>query len=89
MREADVVVAHAGVGAALTTLEAGRAPLLVPRLASHGEHMDDHQAHIAADLSRRGLAVSRDAGELTAADLSLAAGIRVTETRNVAPLELR
>jgi UDP-N-acetylglucosamine transferase subunit ALG13 len=88
VREADVVVAHAGVGAALTTLEAGKAPLLVPRLSSYAEHTDDHQAHIAAELSRRGLAVSRDAGDLTLQDLLLAAGLRVTETRNAAPLEL-
>jgi UDP-N-acetylglucosamine--N-acetylmuramyl-(pentapeptide) pyrophosphoryl-undecaprenol N-acetylglucosamine transferase len=55
--EADVVVAHAGTGAALTAIEAGKVPVLVPRLARFGEHVDDHQVQIAAELSRRGLAV--------------------------------
>ena len=55
--EADVVVAHAGTGAALTAIEAGKVPVLVPRLARYGEHVDDHQLQIAAELSRRGLAV--------------------------------
>ena len=32
--------------------------------------MDDHQTHIAAELERRGLAVTRDADELELADLS-------------------
>ena len=86
---ADVVVAHAGMGAALTVLEAGRAPLLVPRSAERGEHIDDHQAHIAGELAARGLAVSRDASELTADDLGLAASMRVVELRDVPDLELR
>jgi UDP-N-acetylglucosamine transferase subunit ALG13 len=73
MRAADVVVAHAGVGSALSALEAGRVPLLVPRRAAHGEHVDDHQEQIATELERRGLALVREAGELTAADLLLAA----------------
>jgi UDP-N-acetylglucosamine transferase subunit ALG13 len=86
--EADVVIAHAGMGAALTVLEAGRAPLLVPRSAARGEHIDDHQAHIAEQLAARGLAVSRDADQLTAADLARAASIRVEELTEVPDLEL-
>jgi UDP-N-acetylglucosamine--N-acetylmuramyl-(pentapeptide) pyrophosphoryl-undecaprenol N-acetylglucosamine transferase len=89
VREADVVVAHAGIGAALTTLEAGRAPLLVPRLARHGEHSDDHQTYIATDLSERGLAVSRDADDLTPEDLSLAAGLRVSQVEALPEFRLR
>ena len=34
--EADVVIAHAGVGSALGALEEGRSPVLVPRRAAHG-----------------------------------------------------
>lgn len=55
---ADVVVAHAGTGAALTALEFGKCPVLVPRLARHQEHIDDHQLQIAAELARRNLAVT-------------------------------
>ncbi len=50
IREADAVVAHAGVGAALVTLEAGKCPVLVPRRHAMGEHVDDHQTQIAKEL---------------------------------------
>lgn len=86
--EADVVVVHAGVGAALTTLEAGKVPLLVPRRAGYSEHTDDHQLQIAEDLSRRGLAVSRDASELTADDLEHAAGLRAEQVAEVPDFKL-
>jgi UDP-N-acetylglucosamine--N-acetylmuramyl-(pentapeptide) pyrophosphoryl-undecaprenol N-acetylglucosamine transferase len=57
---ADVVVAHAGIGSALVTLEQGKIPILVPRLASKGEHVDDHQTQIAGHLAGLGLAVMAD-----------------------------
>ena len=50
IREADVVVAHAGVGTALAALEVGKCPVLVPRRLGHGEHVDDHQTQIATEL---------------------------------------
>ena len=78
MREADVVVAHAGVGTALAAFELGRRPLLVPRRFSLGEHVDDHQPQIARELAERGLAVSVDADELSLDDLLMAAAGSVT-----------
>ena len=76
MAEADVVVAHAGVGTALAALQVGRCPILVPRRLAHGEHVDDHQIQIADELDRRGLALSIDADALTLDDLVRAAGMR-------------
>jgi len=55
---ADLVVSHAGVGSALAAMCAGRSPLLVPRRAVRGEHVDDHQVEIADELERRGLALT-------------------------------
>ncbi|MGN6558662.1 MAG: glycosyltransferase [Solirubrobacterales bacterium] len=75
MREADAVVAHAGVGTALAAFEVGKCPLLVPRRTTHGEAVDDHQVQTAHDLADRGLALSVEASELTLEDL-LAAGER-------------
>lgn len=75
---ADLVIAHAGIGSALTALEAGKLPVLVPRRQEQGEHVDDHQVLIADDLDRRQLAVSRDADELTSDDLLRAAAGAVT-----------
>lgn len=56
MQDADVVVAHAGTGTALTAFELGIAPVLVPRRHAHGEHVDDHQVPTARALADRGLA---------------------------------
>ena len=85
MREADVVVAHAGVGTALAALEAGKCPVLVPRRLAHGEHVDDHQTQIAHDLDRRGLAVSVEADVLTHDHLIAAAGRTVVSVAEDPP----
>jgi UDP-N-acetylglucosamine transferase subunit ALG13 len=77
IREADVLVAHAGVGTALAALEVGKCPILIPRRLAHGEHVDDHQIQIAEELSRRGLALTTDADELTLAHLQTAAATGV------------
>ncbi|MFC3686892.1 glycosyltransferase [Aquipuribacter hungaricus] len=74
---ADVVVSHAGVGTFVRCLEAGKAPVLVPRRAAHGEHVDDHQLQIAGVAAARGLAVVREADELAPDDLLAAAALRV------------
>ncbi|WP_432486107.1 glycosyltransferase [Kineococcus esterisolvens] len=81
---ADVVVAHAGTGSALGSLEAGKFPLLVPRRTAHGEHVDDHQGEIARALGQRGLALVREADEITFADLEQAATTAV-ERRQAPP----
>jgi UDP-N-acetylglucosamine transferase subunit ALG13 len=84
MREADLVIAHAGVGTALAAFEVGKCPLLVPRRFSLGEHVDDHQVQIAADLDERGLAISVDADELSLEDL-VAAAARSVDSPAQAP----
>lgn len=55
LRWADVVVCHAGVGSILDSLQAGKAPVLLVREASRGEHVDDHQRDISAEMVTRGL----------------------------------
>jgi UDP-N-acetylglucosamine--N-acetylmuramyl-(pentapeptide) pyrophosphoryl-undecaprenol N-acetylglucosamine transferase len=76
---ADVVVTHAGTGTALSVLEAGKAPVLVPRSRAHGENVDDHQALISAELARRGLAFDVRPDTLSLADLSAAMRRRVVQ----------
>lgn len=65
MRDADVVIAHAGTGSSLQALEAGRIPLLVPRRAARGEQVDEHQRELARDLADRGLALAAEVEHLT------------------------
>jgi UDP-N-acetylglucosamine--N-acetylmuramyl-(pentapeptide) pyrophosphoryl-undecaprenol N-acetylglucosamine transferase len=84
MREADVVISHAGVGTALAALEVGKRPLLVPRRRSFGEHVDDHQTQIASELDKRGLSVSIEADDLGYDALLAVSGNRV-ETLAQAP----
>lgn len=86
--EADVVVAHAGTGIALMALESGKFPVLVPRRAMRGEHVDDHQLTIALDLGLRDLCVPRDADSLKAADLQHAAAHGVSKLTPPAVLDL-
>lgn len=71
--EADVVIAHSGVGAAVTAIEAGKCPILVPRLARYKEHIDDHQTQIADELTRRGLAMRVEPEHLEMSVLEAAA----------------
>lgn len=85
MREADVVVSHAGVGTALAALEVGQCPLLVPRRVSRREHVDDHQTQIANELRNRGLAVSVEADSLSLNDLLAAAKSRVITLAQAPP----
>lgn len=51
MREAEVVVAHAGVGSLFTALGVGKRPVVLPRLRRLGEHVDDHQLMIGKKLA--------------------------------------
>jgi UDP-N-acetylglucosamine transferase subunit ALG13 len=81
---ADVVVSHAGTGSALSSLRAGRCPVLIPRTAADGEIGDDHQDRFARELERRGLALRRPVDQLTADDLFLAA-TRHVERATAAP----
>lgn len=88
MAKADVVVCHAGVGSVLAALEAGKIPVLVPRRSRFGEHVDDHQGKIASMLSERGLAIVREAGELSADDLVAAASGTTALVHDQLPFDL-
>jgi UDP-N-acetylglucosamine--N-acetylmuramyl-(pentapeptide) pyrophosphoryl-undecaprenol N-acetylglucosamine transferase len=85
---ADLVIAHAGSGSTLTAMEAGQMPLLVPRRAIRGENVDDHQVELAAELTRRGLAVVREVDELDRAALLEAAAGRVLRRPAPPPFRL-
>src|SRR3954454_15685751 len=71
-QRADVVITHAGVGSALMALSAGKVPVLLPRRAELGEHVDDHQGDFGSYLTDRRLAISVDPDELTGAHLRAA-----------------
>lgn len=88
MREADVVVSHAGVGSALAAMQAGRRALYVPRRSAYGEHVDDHQVGMARELESRDLVLAREAGDVTFADLETAAAWSVRSASRIQPFRL-
>jgi UDP-N-acetylglucosamine transferase subunit ALG13 len=55
VRQARVVIAHAGVGTIMTALANGKRPIVVPRRAELGEAVDDHQLELAKRLATAGL----------------------------------
>lgn len=85
--EADVVVAHSGTGSAIAAFEQGKFPVLVPRSARHGEHIDEHQNQIALEMQRRDLAFLRTPGELDHETL-IEAARRSVQVIDAPPLRL-
>ncbi|MCZ2858461.1 glycosyltransferase [Blastococcus sp. VKM Ac-2987] len=69
LTDSDVFVTHSGVGTLLRALELGVRPVVVPRLAARGEHVDDHQLQVARELAGRGLVALRSPDELASEDL--------------------
>jgi UDP-N-acetylglucosamine transferase subunit ALG13 len=60
---ARVVVVHAGVGLTLLCANAGKVPILVPRLPQLGEHVDDHQLQLGERLEALGRVILARAGD--------------------------
>lgn len=88
MADADVVIAHAGTGTAMTAFELGCCPVLVPRRHRHGEHVDDHQVATARALADRGLAVYAEVEDLDLDLLGRAAQRTVARRATVPDLGL-
>jgi UDP-N-acetylglucosamine transferase subunit ALG13 len=85
---ADLVIAHAGTGSILTALSLGKRPVVVPRRAEHGEHVDGHQDDLAEYVAAEGLALVREAGDLTLDDLRDNLRYRVRAAAGLEPVEL-
>lgn len=52
--EADLVIAHAGVGTIMNCLSHCKKLIVVPRTKSYNEHVDDHQSQIADAFAEKG-----------------------------------
>lgn len=51
-RDADVIVAHAGMGTIITGIESDKRMILMPRLSKFGEQRNDHQLATAMRFSK-------------------------------------
>lgn len=68
MRDARLVVCHAGVGSIMLARHCGKTPLVVPRRLHLREAVDDHQVKLARRLEADGLVkLLEDERELPAA----------------------
>lgn len=65
---ADLLIFHAGAGSVIHAVRAGKIPVVMPRMAQYGEHVDDHQVEFSEMLASQGKVIlARDASELEAA----------------------
>jgi len=68
LASADCIVSHAGIGSIATALEHGKPMLVLPRLARHGEVVNDHQVATARRYAELGhVLVAYDESEIPAA----------------------
>lgn len=54
IRDSVAVVSHGGPGTIMMARQHGKKPIVMPRQASLGEHVDDHQVRFAHRLSEAG-----------------------------------
>jgi UDP-N-acetylglucosamine transferase subunit ALG13 len=65
MEQADAVVCHAGAGSILCAWRAGHTPVVVPRMKSFAETVDDHQVELSRALAAEGKVIAvEDLGQL-------------------------
>jgi UDP-N-acetylglucosamine transferase subunit ALG13 len=57
IRGSQLLILHAGAGAVIHAVQAGKIPVVMPRRAHYGEHIDDHQLELAQELERAGKAI--------------------------------
>ena len=57
MAEARVIITHGGPASIMQALAHGVVPIVVPRQAKFGEHVDDHQCRFAEKMSHRVLVI--------------------------------
>ncbi len=58
VREASLLIMHAGAGSVIHAVRSGKVPVVMPRQAALGEHVDDHQNELARELHRLGRVVA-------------------------------
>lgn len=72
IREADFIIAHAGVGTIMNCITSDKKLIVVPRDAAHREHVDNHQYEIAEEFAGAGyLLWAKTYSELSAAVLGI------------------
>jgi UDP-N-acetylglucosamine transferase subunit ALG13 len=58
IRDARVVICHAGAGTLSSVLRTGKTPVVIPRRVKYNEIVDDHQVELLEAFVKRGLVVA-------------------------------
>jgi UDP-N-acetylglucosamine transferase subunit ALG13 len=58
--QASLLLLHGGAGSVLNAVRAGKVPVVMPRQAARGEHVDDHQQEFVRELAAMGKVVLCD-----------------------------
>jgi UDP-N-acetylglucosamine transferase subunit ALG13 len=53
IRQARIVITHGGPSSFIAVLQAGKIPIVVPRKAEFGEHVNDHQVEFTTLVAQR------------------------------------
>ena len=53
MAEARIVITHGGPASFIMPLQMGKTPVVVPRQAEYGEHVNNHQVEFVENVSKR------------------------------------
>ena len=64
IKEADVVVSHAGIGSIVDLIKYKKKCVLVPRLKEFKEVVDDHQLEICKELEKEGTTICYDVKDI-------------------------
>jgi UDP-N-acetylglucosamine--N-acetylmuramyl-(pentapeptide) pyrophosphoryl-undecaprenol N-acetylglucosamine transferase len=83
IEQSDVVITHSGVGSILKILDLGKYPIVIPRRAERGEHIDNHQLEIARLVTRHGIASAVEADQLTRETVLQATTYRVHQAGEI------
>ncbi len=57
VRQAELVICHAGAGTAIQVVRAGKVAVMMPRRKKYGEVVDDHQIELVRALAEAGRVV--------------------------------
>lgn len=55
IKEASLVISHAGAGTLIKLIQSNKKPIVVPRLFKFNEHLNDHQLEIANEFRKKDL----------------------------------
>lgn len=57
INSSELLILHAGAGSLIHAIKAGKIPVVMPRRAIFGEHVDDHQVEFAQSMAMIGKVV--------------------------------